>query len=60
MEKTNGKGMLVTLNFEKNGTKYKIERGRSPNVLKFFIDEQEKEITQETENLDQNEAQEQE
>ena len=48
INKTNGKGMLVTLNFEKNGTKYKIERGRSPNVLKFFIDEQEKEITDES------------
>ena len=45
VNKTNGKGMLVTLNFEKNGTKYRVERGRSPNVLKFFINEEEKEIT---------------
>ena len=31
--------MLVTLNFEKNGTKYRVERGRGPNVLKFFIED---------------------
>src|SRR6056300_1313424 len=48
INKTNGKGMLVTLNFEKNGTKYRVERGRSPNVLKFFINEEEKEITDES------------
>ena len=37
INKTNSKGMLVTLHFEKNGVDYRIERGRSPNVLKFFI-----------------------
>src|SRR6056300_1565287 len=41
INKTNSKGMLVTLNFEKNNNKYRIERGRSPNVLKFYINEQE-------------------
>ena len=41
INKTNSKGMLVTLNFEKNGNQYRIERGRSPNVLKFYINEQE-------------------
>ena len=44
INKTNGKGMLVTLNFEKAGVNYKIERGRGPNLLKFFIDDQEQEI----------------
>jgi DNA repair exonuclease SbcCD ATPase subunit len=34
--------MLVTLNFEKNGNSYRIERGRSPNVLKFFVNDQER------------------
>jgi len=48
INKTNGKGMLVTLNFEKAGVKYRIERGRSPNVLKFFVDEQEQELTDES------------
>ena len=37
INKTNSKGMLVTLHFEKNGVDYRIERGRSPNILKFFI-----------------------
>ena len=40
INKTNSKGMLVTLNFEKNGNKYRTERGRSPNVLKFYINDQ--------------------
>ena len=43
INKTNSKGMLVTLNFEKNNNKYRIERGRSPNVLKFYINEHEQE-----------------
>ena len=41
INKTNSKGMLVTLNFEKGGDKYRIERGRSPNVLKFYINDHE-------------------
>lgn len=41
INKTNGKGMLVTLNFERGTNQYRIERGRSPNVLKFYINNQE-------------------
>jgi len=41
INKINGKNMLVTLHFETNGTDYRIERGRKPNVFKFFIDGQE-------------------
>ena len=48
INKTNNKGMLVTLSFEKDGIEYKIERGRSPNVLKFFIDNQEQEMSDES------------
>jgi DNA repair exonuclease SbcCD ATPase subunit len=48
INKTNNKGMLVTLHFEKNGATYRIERGRSPNVLKFYIDDQEQELTDES------------
>jgi DNA repair exonuclease SbcCD ATPase subunit len=33
--------MLVTVEFEQNGVKYKIERGRKPNVLRFFVNDQE-------------------
>ena len=39
INKTNSKGMLVTLNFEKNGVKYRIERGRLPNILKFYVND---------------------
>lgn len=42
INKTNGKNMLVTLEFEKNGEKFKIERGRSPNVLHFYINDSRK------------------
>lgn len=41
INKTNSKGMLVTLNFEKNGNNYRIERGRSPNILKFYVNDHE-------------------
>ena len=41
INKTNSKGMLVTLNFEKAGNQYRIERGRSPNVLKFYVNNHE-------------------
>ena len=43
INKINNKGMLVTLAFDKDGTSYRIERGRKPNVLKFFINDQEQE-----------------
>jgi DNA repair exonuclease SbcCD ATPase subunit len=43
VNRTNGKGMLVTLEFNVNGIDYKIERGRKPNVLKFYVDNKEEE-----------------
>lgn len=36
VNKVNQKGMMVTLEFEKDGIAYKIERGRKPNVFKFY------------------------
>ena len=48
INKINNKGMLVTLSFEKNGVDYRIERGRKPNVLQFFVNNQ----AQETEETD--------
>ena len=39
VNRTNGKGMMVTLTFNVNGTNYKIERGRKPNVLKFYVND---------------------
>ena len=37
INKINGKGMLVTVEFDINNISYKIERGRKPNVLKLYI-----------------------
>ena len=39
INKTNGKGMLVTLDFEKDNVRYRIERGRKPNIFKFYIND---------------------
>ena len=48
INKTNGKNMLVTVDFEHNDISYKIERGRKPNIMKFFVSGQEQEITNES------------
>jgi DNA repair exonuclease SbcCD ATPase subunit len=48
INKTNSKGMLVTLHFEKNNVDYRVERGRGPNLLKFYVNDQEQEITDES------------
>ena len=45
INKTNGKNMLVTIDFEKDGIDYRIERGRKPGIMKFFVSGNEKEIT---------------
>jgi DNA repair exonuclease SbcCD ATPase subunit len=45
INKTNQKNMMVTIDFEKDGQDYRIERGRKPGVMKFFVGETEKEIT---------------
>ena len=39
INKINGKAMLVTVEFEKGGNKYRIERGRKPNVLRLFVND---------------------
>ena len=41
INKTNSKGMIVTLQFEKDGNSYRLERGRGPNFFKFYINNQE-------------------
>jgi DNA repair exonuclease SbcCD ATPase subunit len=45
INKTNQKNMMVTIDFEKDGQSYRIERGRKPSVMKFWIGAIEKEIT---------------
>ena len=39
INKINGKNMLVTVEFSKDNNKYRIERGRKPNILKLFIND---------------------
>ena len=48
INKTNSKGMLVTLHFEKDGLDYRIERGRSPNIMKFYVNDEEQELVDES------------
>ena len=43
INKTNSKGMMVSLDFCIGEQCYRIERGRSPNVLKFYINNSEQE-----------------
>ena len=43
INKINNKNMLVTLSFSKDGTDYRIERGRKPNILQFYVNDVEQE-----------------
>jgi DNA repair exonuclease SbcCD ATPase subunit len=47
VNKTNNKNMLVSLDFSVGGKDYKIERGRKPNLLRFFVNNQEQVVTDE-------------
>ena len=48
INKINNKNMLVTLAFEKDGVDYRIQRGRKPNILQFYVNN----VEQETEETD--------
>jgi len=50
VNKTNEKGMLVSAKFIKNGVTYTIERGRKPQIFRFYANDIEQ-------NLESNEAQ---
>jgi len=50
VNKTNNRDMLVSINFIKNNVTYTIERGRKPQILKFYANDIEQ-------NTDSNEAQ---
>lgn len=41
INKTNGKNMLVSLEFNVDGKDYRVERGRKPNILKFYVNNEE-------------------
>ena len=43
INKINNRNMLITLAFEKDGVDYRIERGRKPNIFKFFVNDTEQE-----------------
>jgi len=45
INKTNGKNMLVSLEFAVNGREFRVERGRKPNVLKFYVNSEEQTAT---------------
>jgi len=57
INKTNAKGMLVTIDFEVNGESYRIERGRKHNVLKFYIGDVERESKDDNSQGDSRETQ---
>jgi DNA repair exonuclease SbcCD ATPase subunit len=48
INRTNGKNMLVTVEFEKDGVEYRIERGRKPNVMRFYVGSVEQQVTDES------------
>jgi len=45
INKTNGKAMLVSLDFSVNGQDYRVERGRKPNILRFYVNSEEQQAT---------------
>ena len=47
VNKTNSKGMMVSPDFAVSGQDYRIERGRKPNVLKFYVNHKEQQATDE-------------
>jgi len=57
INKTNTKSMLVTIDFECEGQSYRIERGRKPNVLKFYIGDNELESKDDNSQGDSRETQ---
>ena len=57
INKTNSKHMLITIDFEINGSFYRIERGRKPNVLKFYINNEEQETKDDNSQGDSRETQ---
>ena len=48
INRTNGKAMLVTVDFDKDGIEYRIERGRKPNIMKFYVADVEQQVTDES------------
>ena len=49
INKTNSKAMLVTVEFTVNGQEYRIERGRKPNLLRLYVNNEEQKASDEKE-----------
>jgi DNA repair exonuclease SbcCD ATPase subunit len=45
INKTNGKNMLASLDFSVNGQDYRVERGRKPNVLRLYVNNEQTQAT---------------
>lgn len=46
INRTNTKNMMVTVEFNVDGVDYKIERGRKPNVFKFYVNDVQQKTTE--------------
>jgi DNA repair exonuclease SbcCD ATPase subunit len=57
VNKTNAKGMLVSLEFNISEQSYRIERGRKPNILKFYINNKEQAVQDDASQGDSRETQ---
>ena len=57
VNKTNSKNMLVSLDFSIGSQQYRIERGRKPNLLKFYVNDQEKAVQDDNAQGDSRETQ---
>ena len=57
VNKTNAKSMLVSLEFNVSEQSYRIERGRKPNVLKFYINNKEQAVQDDASQGDSRETQ---
>ena len=57
VNKTNAKGMLVSLEFNISEQSYRIERGRKPNILKFYINNREQAVQDDASQGDSRETQ---
>jgi len=57
VNKTNNKNMMVSLDFTISGIDYRVERGRKPNVLKFYVNNTETEQSDDNAQGDSRETQ---
>lgn len=58
INKTNAKNMLVTVEFDVGGQSYRIERGRKPNVLRLYVNNEEQKAEDEKEDDSQGDSRE--